>query len=375
MLENQLLKQFKNQFRTHGRVFSAPGRINIIGEHTDYNQGFVLPAIIKQRFYVVIAKRSGLDPFPIVRIVSSKTNEVSEFNLFSPPPKQWMNYFWGVMKEMEKRGKEFSSIDVFIFSEIPVGAGLASSAALTTAFGKALNAVFNFDFSLFELAEIGQATEHNYIGVKCGLMDQFISAFGIPETFLKIDCQTYDYEYIPFHHPEIRMVLFNSRVKHNLVASEYNLRRESCEMTVSVLQQFDPEIQSLRDVTLPFLNEHIDALSPIDYKRAQYVIEENNRVINLSEDLKNNDLSSLEYLLYASHEGLRNQYQVSCPELDFLVEAAQQTPGIIGARMMGGGFGGCTLNVVEANQYDQFIKVMCEKFEKKYLKTAIFYQI
>ena len=171
------------------------------------------------------------------------------------------------------------------------------------------------------------------------------------------------------------MVLFNSRVKHNLFTSEYNLRRESCEMTVSILQQFDPEIQSLRDVTLPFLNEHKDALTPIDYKRAQYVIEENNRVINLCEDLKNNDLSSLEYLLYASHEGLRNQYQVSCPELDFLVEAALQTPGIIGARMMGGGFGGCTLNVVEANQYDQFIKVMCEKFEKKYLKTAIFYQI
>ncbi len=375
MIENQLLKQFKNQFRTHGRVFSAPGRINIIGEHTDYNQGFVLPAIIKQRFYVVIAKRSGLDPFPIVRIVSSKTNEVSEFNLFTPPPKQWMKYFWGVMKEMEKRGKEFTSIDVFIYSEIPVGAGLASSAALTTAFGKALNAVFNLDFSLFELAEIGQATEHNYIGVKCGLMDQFVSAFGIPETFLKIDCQTYDYEYIPFHHPEYRMVLFNSRVKHNLASSEYNLRRESCELTVSILQQFDPEIQSLRDVSLPFLNEHKDLLTPIDFKRAQYVLEENNRVINLCEDLKNNDLSSLEYLLYASHEGLRDQYQVSCPELDFLVEAAQQTPGIIGARMMGGGFGGCTLNVVEANQFDQFIKVMCEKFEKKYLKTAIFYQI
>lgn len=375
MVENQLLKQFKNQFRTHGRVFSAPGRINIIGEHTDYNQGFVLPAIIKQKFYVVVAKRGGLDPYPIVRIVSSKTNEVSEFNLFTPPPKQWMKYFWGVMKEMEKRGKEFTSIDVFIYSEIPVGAGLASSAALTTAFGKALNAVFNLDFSLFELAEIGQATEHNYIGVKCGLMDQFVSAFGIPETFLKIDCQTYDYEYIPFHHPEFRMVLFNSRVKHNLVATEYNLRRESCELTVSLLQQIDPEIKSLRDVSLPFLNEHKDLLTPIDFKRAQYVLEENNRVINLCEDLKNNDLSSLEYLLYASHEGLRDQYQVSCPELDFLVEAAQQTPGIIGARMMGGGFGGCTLNVVEANQFDQFIKVMCEKFEKKYLKTAIFYQI
>lgn len=374
-MENQLLKQFKNQFRTHGRVFSAPGRINIIGEHTDYNQGFVLPAIIKQKFYVVVAKRGGLDPYPIVRIVSSKTNEVSEFNLFTPPTNQWMTYFWGVMKEMEKRGKSFTSIDVFIYSEIPVGAGLASSAALTTAFGKALNAIFNFDFSLFELAEIGQATEHNYIGVKCGLMDQFVSAFGIPETFLKIDCQTYDYEYIPFHHPEIRMILFNSRVKHNLAASEYNLRRESCEMTVSKLQQFDTEIQSLRDVTLPFLNAHKDALTPIDYKRAQYVIEENNRVVNLCEDLKKNDLSSLEYLLFASHEGLKDQYQVSCPELDFLVEAAKQTPGIIGARMMGGGFGGCTLNIVEANQFDQFIKVMCEKYEKKYLKTAIFYQI
>jgi galactokinase len=375
MIENQLIEQFKEQFRNHGRLFSSPGRINVIGEHTDYNQGFVLPTIIKQQFYVVIAKRGGLDPFPIIRISSPQYNDFIEFNLFTPPQKQWARYFYGVIKEFQKRGKEITSIDVMIHSDIPVGAGLSSSAALCSAFGKALNGLFNLDLEPIDLAYIGQAVEHNYIGVKCGLMDQFASLFGKKDTLIKLDCKTYHYEYIPFQYPEIKMVLFNSRVKHTLASSEYNLRRESCENVVNILQLENRDIQSLRDVSLNLLMENEKLIDKIDFKRAKYVIEENSRVINLCSDLKRDDLSSLHYLIFASHEGLRDQYEVSCDELDFLVESAKKSTGIIGARMMGGGFGGCTINFVEADHYDAFMAEMCAFFEKKYQKTAVYYEI
>jgi galactokinase len=375
MLELQIIDLFKTKFRTHGRLFSSPGRINVIGEHTDYNQGFVLPTIIKQQFYVVIAKRGGLDPFPIIRISSPQYNDFIEFNLFTPPQKQWARYFYGVIKEFQKRGKEITSIDVMIHSDIPVGAGLSSSAALCSAFAKALNGLFNFDLKLIDLAYIGQAVEHNYIGVKCGLMDQFASIFGRKDTLIKLDCKTFEYEYILFQHPEIKMVLFNSRVKHTLASSEYNLRRQSCENVVALLQLQNPEIQSLRDVSSDLLMENEKSIDKIDYKRAKFILEENYRVINLSYDLKRDDLSSLHYLIFASHEGLRDQYEVSCKELDFLVESAEKCTGIIGARMMGGGFGGCTINFVEADHYDAFMTEMCAFFEKKYHKTAVYYEV
>lgn len=375
MIEFRLLDQFESHFRSKGRVFSSPGRINVIGEHTDYNNGFVLPTIIKQKFYVVMAKRGGLDPFPIVRILSSQSNETVEFNLFTPPPKQWMKYFWGVIKEMMKREREISSIDVLIYSDIPVGAGVSSSAALCSAFGLALNSLFNLGFTNLELAKIGQATEHNYIGVKCGLMDQFASLFGKKGTFIKLDCKTYNYEYIPFEYPEISILLFNSRVKHNLAASEYNLRRESCERVVDFLKFNNPNIQSLRDVSLIELIDNQKSIDEVDFNRAQYVLEENQRVLDLCEALKMGDISTLGTLLRASHDGLSKEYEVSCPELDFLVDSAYNAPGIIGARMMGGGFGGCTINFVRTELKDQFVEKMCAQFEKKYLKTAIFYDI
>lgn len=375
MIEFRLLDQFESHFRSKGRIFSSPGRINVIGEHTDYNQGFVLPSIIKQKFYVVMAKRGGLDPFPIVRILSSQSNETVEFNLFTPPPKPWMKYFWGVIKEMMKREREISSIDVLIYSDIPVGAGVSSSAALCSAFGLALNGIFNLGFSNLELAKIGQDTEHNYIGVKCGLMDQFASLFGKKGSFIKLDCQSLDFEYIPFDYPEISILLFNSRVKHNLAASEYNLRRDSCERVVDVLKFNYPNIQSLRDVLLIDLMNSQNFIDEIDFKRALYVLEENQRVLNLCESLKNGDISSLVTLLLASHEGLSKQYEVSCSELDYLVESAYNSPGIIGARMMGGGFGGCTINFVKTDLKEQFVEKMCTQFEKKYLKTAIYYDI
>lgn len=375
MIEFRLLDQFESHFRSKGRVFSSPGRINVIGEHTDYNNGFVLPSIIKQKFYVVMAKRGGLDPFPIIKILSSQTNETVEFNLFTPPPKQWMKYFWGVIKEMMKREREISSIDVLIYSDIPVGAGVSSSAALCSAFGLALNGIFNLGFTNLELAKIGQATEHNFIGVKCGLMDQFASLFGKKGSFIKLDCKTYDYEYIPFEYPEISILLFNSRVKHNLAASEYNLRRESCERVVDLLKFNNPNIQSLRDVSLIELMNNQNSIDEVDFKRAIYVLEENQRVLDLCEALKMGDISTLGTLLLASHEGLSKQYEVSCPELDYLVESAYNSPGIIGARMMGGGFGGCTINFVKTDLKDQFVEKMCAQFEKKYIKTAIFYDI
>lgn len=375
MIENQLLKQFKNQFRTHGRVFSAPGRIHLIGEQTDLFEGNLLSSVINQKFYVVIAKRDGLDPFPIVRIVSSKTNEISEFNLFSPPQNQWMLYFWGIMKEMGKRGAVFTSFDLFIHSDIPLGAGLASSASLCSAYAKALNTVFHLNFSLMELAEIGRDIEHNYLDAKSRFSDHFVTMFGIQNTFIKFDSGTFEYEYIPFEHSEFKLVLFNSRIKQNFPEKELMLRKSSYDKVISVLKKDNPDINSIKDVSLIDFMEYQEIIDPVDFVRFRFLIEENRRVLNLCEDLKNNDCSSLEYMLFASHEGLKDLFEVSCPELDFLVKTAQKTPGIIGSKMIGTGFGGCTINVVKANQYDQFIKVMCEKFEKKYLKTAIFYQI
>ncbi|MDX9891742.1 MAG: galactokinase family protein [Bacteroidales bacterium] len=375
MIEHQLLKQFKNHFRSNGRVFSAPGKINILGEQTEPFQGDILASVINQKFYVVLAKRGGLDPFPIVRILSSKMNDICEFNLFSHPPKQWMNYFWAVMKVIESKGYQCTSFDLYIHSDIPVGAGLSSSAALCAAFAKALNGLFNFGFTLQELAQIGFEAESGILGLSSRFVDHFITIFGINNTLLRVNCQTFEYEYIPFVFPQIKFAVFNSRVKESYTDFDLNARKQSVAQSIEKIKSQNSDILHFKDISLNLLMENKKLIDPIDYNRIQFLIEEQNRVLNLCIDLKNNDLTSFHYLLYASHEGLRDQYDVSCQELDFIVEAAQNTPGIIGAKMAGKGFGGSIVVVIEANQYDNAIKLLSEKFEKKYLKTAIYYHI
>lgn len=373
MIQARLLEQFKDYYRIYGRLFSSPGRINLIGEHTDYNEGFVMPTITDQQFYVVMAKHGGLDPFPVIRIFSPQFNETVEFDLFRPPKKQWALYFYGVIKEIKKRGEEIQSVDLLIHSDIPTGAGMSSSAALCVAFAKGLNSLFNLGFAPLDLALIAQATEHNYIGVQCGLMDQMASLFGKKDHFMKLDCRTYDFEQIPFDFSDLSIVLFNSRVKHNLASSEYNLRRVSCERVVGIISQKKEGVTALRDLSLDDLAQFKALIDPIDYMRAEYVLEENDRVHQMVDAIKAKNLPLMGKLMAASHLGLKEKYEVSCPELDFLVDSAYNTPGIVGARMMGGGFGGCTINLVENPQKEQFIEAMTIKFEKKYLKTALYY--
>lgn len=373
MIQARLLEQFKDYYRIYGRLFSSPGRINLIGEHTDYNEGFVMPTITDQQFYVVMAKHGGLDPYPVIRIFSPQFNEAVEFVLFNPPKKQWALYFYGVIKEMKKRGEEIQSVDLLIHSDIPTGAGMSSSAALCVAFAKGLNSLFNLGFAPLDLALIAQATEHNYIGVQCGLMDQMASLFGKKDHFMKLDCRSYDFEQIPFDFSDLSIVLFNSRVKHNLASSEYNLRRASCERVVGIISQKKEGVTALRDLSLDDLSQFKALIDPIDYMRAEYVLEENDRVHQMVDAIKAKNLPLMGKLMAASHLGLKEKYEVSCPELDFLVDSAYNTPGIVGARMMGGGFGGCTINLVENAQKEQFIEAMTIKFEKKYLKTALYY--
>lgn len=373
MIQARLLEQFKDYYRIYGRLFSSPGRINLIGEHTDYNEGFVMPTNTDQQFYVVMAKHGGLDPYPVIRIFSPQFNEAVEFDLFNPPKKQWALYFYGVIKEMKKRGEEIQSVDLLIHSDIPTGAGMSSSAALCVAFAKGLNSLFNLGFAPLDLALIAQATEHNYIGVQCGLMDQMASLFGKKDHFMKLDCRSYDFEQIPFDFSDLSIVLFNSRVKHNLASSEYNLRRASCERVVGIISQKKEGVTALRDLSLDDLSQFKALIDPIDYMRAEYVLEENGRVHQMVDAIKAKNLPLMGKLMAASHLGLKEKYEVSCPELDFLVDSAYNTPGIVGARMMGGGFGGCTINLVENAQKEQFIEAMTIKFEKKYLKTALYY--
>lgn len=274
---------------------------------------------------------------------------------------------------MKKRGEEIQSVDLLIHSDIPTGAGMSSSAALCVAFAKGLNSLFNLGFAPLDLALIAQATEHNYIGVQCGLMDQMASLFGKKDHFMKLDCRTYDFEQIPFDFSDLSIVLFNSRVKHNLASSEYNLRRASCERVVGIISQKKEGVTALRDLSLDDLAQFKALIDPIDYMRAEYVLEENDRVHQMVDAIKAKNLPLMGKLMSASHLGLKEKYEVSCPELDFLVDSAHNTPGIVGVRMMGGGFGGCTINLVENAQKEQFIEAMTIKFEKKYLKTALYY--
>lgn len=368
-----LTSLFHEKFSKNGWIFASPGRINIIGEHTDYNKGFVLPAAINQYFYAVIQKNDLRQ----CRVFSENFHQFENFSIDEacPTSKLWAKYFYGVIQEMKKIGKEVQGVDVLVSSEIPFGAGLSSSAALTSTFGFALNKLFQLNLSRFDLALIGQKTEHNYIGVKCGLMDQFASLFGKENQLILLDCNDYSHHYTPFISSDIKIVLFDSQVKHSLAHTEYNLRRQDCENGLKILQTIDPTITMLRNFDETLLEENANKFPPKILNRCRFVLQENNRVHRVCESLKNNDIQEFGKAIFESHEGLRDLYEVSCSELDFLVETARNTKGIIGARMMGGGFGGCTLNFVQQNNYDEFVDTVKIKFEKKYQKEAKYYEI
>lgn len=351
-------RRFEALYGGEASFFAAPGRVNLIGEHTDYNGGYVLPGAVDKGVVAAI-RPNGTQQ---VRAFALDLDEECRFGLREEdkPAPAWAHYLFGVCREVQKRGGRVEGFDTVFAGNVPQGAGMSSSAALESAFAFALNELFGCGFDRFELARIGQATEHNYCGVKCGIMDQFASVFGRQGCLMRLDCRSMEFVYVPFNPAGFRLVLLDTRVKHQLVGSPYNDRRLSCERVAAVLGR-----ALLRGATLDELEAVRDRISEEDYRRARYVIGEERRVLAFCEALERGDGEAAGAAMYATHRGLSQDYEVSCEELDFLVETAAAC-GVAGSRMMGGGFGGCTINLVRTERYDRFIGTATARFKERY---------
>ena len=359
-MRTKISEKFAQLFGCEGEFFASPGRINLIGEHTDYNGGFVFPGAVDCGIMAEI-KLNGSDK---VCVYSIDMDEYAEFGLNEEdaPSQGWAKYIFGVCRETIKRGGKISGFNTVFAGDVPLGAGMSSSAALESTFAYALSYLFGLDTDRFELARIGQATEHNYIGVKCGIMDQFASCFGKKGNLMRLDCRSMEFEYFPCD-PEqhgYKLVLLNSCVKHELVGSPYNDRRASCERVAAALGQ-----EFLRGATMEQLDAIKDSISDEDYRRARYVIGEEKRVLDVCEALEKGDYETVGERMYETHWGMSKDYEVSCVELDFLATVAKEC-GVTGCRIMGGGFGGCTINLVKTELYDNFITTAKQKFAAEY---------
>jgi len=358
-MKEKISSEFANRFGGEGSFYASSGRINLIGEHTDYNEGYVFPGAIDKCIMAEIRK-NGTDK---VRMFSIDINEYTEFGLREEdaPSESWARYIFGVCREIQKRGGKVEGFDAVFAGNVPLGAGLSSSAALESCFAFALNDMFNNNsIDKFELARIGQSTEHNYCGVNCGIMDQFASVFGIKDHLMRLDCRSMEFEYFPFKINGYKLVLVDSRVKHTLADSPYNKRRQSCERVAAALGR-----PSLRGASIESLNAIKDKITAEDYSRAKFVIEEEARVLGVCDALNRGDYDTVGRLMYETHAGLSKDYEVSCVELDFLNDVARKC-GVTGSRIMGGGFGGCTINLVKDDIHDKFIDTVVKEFNAKY---------
>lgn len=361
-VRSRFIKHFDG---TTGSVYTSPGRINLIGEHTDYNGGFVFPGAVDKGMVAEI-KPNGKDK---VCAYSIDLKDYVEFGLNEEdaPKASWARYIFGVCREIIKRGGEIQGFDTTFAGDVPLGAGMSSSAALESTYAFALNELFDLNINKFELAKIGQSTEHNYCGVNCGIMDQFASVFGQKGHLIRLDCRSLEYKYFPFD-PEsagYKLVLLDSVVKHELASSAYNKRRQSCERVVVAIKRNHPEVDFLRDATMEMLNEVKADVTAEDYMRAEYVIEEIQRVLDVCDALEKGDYETVGEKMYGTHHGMSKLYEVSCEELDFLNDIAKEC-GVTGSRVMGGGFGGCTINLVKADKYDAFVKKAFAEYAKKF---------
>lgn len=359
----ELKLKFKQCFNSEGIVYTSPGRINLIGEHTDYNGGFVFPGAIDKGIYAVI-RLNGTD---VVNGYSVDYDARWSFSLDENdlPKKSGSQYIYGVCREIQKRGYKIGGFDTIVVGDVPLGAGMSSSAALESTYAFALNDLFNLGIDKFELARIGQATEHNYCGVKCGIMDQFASVFGKAGHLMRLNCATMEFEYFPFNPKGYKLVLLDTRVKHELASSAYNKRRESCENACAHIAARHPEVKYLSDATMAMLDEVKSEISAEDYMRAEYVIGEKQRVLDVCEALERGDYETVGDRMYGTHYGMSKLYEVSCEELDFLNDVAKEC-GVTGSRVMGGGFGGCTINLVKEDLYLDFISKAKAQFLKKF---------
>ncbi len=367
-MKERLKELFVSHFGGEPVFYASSGRINLIGEHTDYNGGFVFPGAIDKYIMAAIAENGS----ERVRLYSADMDQSAEFGLNEEdkPAEQWACYIFGVCREVIKRGGTVKGFDAVFAGNVPLGAGLSSSAALESCFAFALNDMFNENrFEKMELAKIGQSTEHNYCGVNCGIMDQFASVFGKKDHLMRMDCRSLEYKYFPFNPVGYKLVLLDSRVKHELVDSPYNKRRQSCERVAATLG-----VETLRDATMEMLEAARDKVSDEDYKRAVYVIGEKQRVLDVCDALERGDYETVGKCMYATHHGLSKDYEVSCEELDYLNDIAKEC-GVTGSRIMGGGFGGCTINLVKDELYDHFIATAKEKFNARYGHEPVVHEV
>jgi len=342
-----MTRRFREMFSVQPTVFRAPGRVNLIGEHTDYNEGFVMPAAIDSYTSVAGAKREDR----VLQVYSEHFDEKIGLRLDAlegPPRGHWSDYVRGVAAVLEAAGHKLSGVNLIIHGDVPLGAGLSSSASIEVACALALTALSEIDVSRLELVKLCQKAEHKFAGTLCGIMDQFIAGFGIAEHALMLDCRSLEYRPLPIL-SGIRIVVCNSMVRHELASGEYNRRRADCEAAVKLLQGHLPGIRALRDVEIKHLETCKDVLPPIVYQRCRHVVTENQRVLAAAQALRSGDTECFGHLMYRSHTSLRDDYEVSCKELDLLVDLAASTDGVYGARMTGGGFGGCTVNLIKAD--------------------------
>ena len=371
-MKTKIQEKFKALFSEEGVLYASAGRINLIGEHTDYNGGYVFPGAINFGIMAAI-KPNGTYK---VKVFSLDFDQMAEFGLNEEdkPKEQWARYVFGVCRETIKRGGKVEGFNAVFAGDVPLGAGLSSSAALESTFAFALNDIWGNNIDKFELAKIGQSTEHNYCGVKCGIMDQFASIFGKEGSLIRLNCKTGEYKYFPFHPKGYKLVLIDSCVKHELASSAYNKRRESCERAAAEIKKLHPEVDFLSDAKRLWLDEVRDKISQEDFLRAEYVIGEVQRVLDVCDALERDDYETVGEMMYQTHFGLSKLYEVSCEELDFLNHLARKME-VTGSRVMGGGFGGCTINLVKEELYDAFIKEAVEQFTAKFGHAPKIYNV
>ncbi len=351
---------FRDIFGCDPLLVRSPGRVNMIGEHTDYNLGFVLPAAIEKAIYFAVSPRTD-DTCRIVSVDMNDTIDVTIRQLHKSP-KGWPNYLLGVIDQLSCAGYSFPGFNCVFGGDIPIGAGLSSSAAVEAGLAFSLNHLFSLGISHIELVKIAQKAENEFVGVKCGIMDQYVNIFGARDRLLKIDCRSLEYEYIPFAFDNVSIVLLDTCVSHSLASSEYNQRRKECAEGVSILRSEYGAIHSLRDATLDTVREMRTRMGDVIFRRCKFVVEENDRVARGCAALQEGDLRTFGQLMYQAHEGLRSEYDVSCRELDYLVALSGSHSDIYGARMMGGGFGGCTINLMDTGAVERFGATAMEAF-------------
>ncbi|MES2373285.1 MAG: galactokinase [Bacteroidota bacterium] len=370
MILSSIKEKFQQHFGTPGLIVRSPGRINLIGEHTDYNLGFVLPAAIDKAIYIAISKRDDAE----IHLYAGDLEQSFETTTttLQPSDKQWPNFILGVTDQLIKAGHTIGGFNAVVMGDVPLGAGLSSSAAVECATAFALNTLFGLGLDKKSMVLFSQKAENEFVGLQCGIMDMFASMFGKKEHVIRLDCRSLDYAYMPFDTTDISILLFDTGVKHSLASSEYNLRRQECEEGVRIIHEKYPEVQSLRDATSEMVNECLSTGDQVVYRRCKYMVEEIQRLQDACTDLINHDMISFGKKMFITHDGLSKLYEVSCPEADGLVDMVRNNDAVLGARMMGGGFGGCTINIVKKGMEQELVNAVTLKYRKQFdleLKT------